>query len=75
MIEQSAGVPLDSANCELCDWIYFSRISAPNHDVAIKGDQVTSYPVIKTVMDYLQDDKIGKANKFKLVTNMEKGAE
>ena len=71
--ESSKGIPMDSLRCELCDWIYHSRITAPKFDVAIKGEQVTSYPVIKKVMDYLQDDKIGKANKFKLITNMEKG--
>jgi hypothetical protein len=73
LAEQSKGIPIDSLNCEICDWIYFSRKTAPKFRVAIKGDQVTSYPVVRKVMNYLQDDNIGKVNKFNLITNMETG--
>lgn len=73
LAEQSKGIPIDSLNCEICDWIYFARTTAPKFRVAIKGDQVTSYPVVRKVMDYLQDDNIGKVNKFNLITNMETG--
>lgn len=69
--EKTNGIPLDSTNCELCYWIYYARRAAPKYRVAIKGDQVTSYPVIRKVMDYLQDDAIGKVNKFNLITNLE----
>jgi biopolymer transport protein ExbD len=73
LAEQSKGIPIDSLNCEICDWIYFARTTAPKFRVAIKGDQVTSYTVVRKVMDYLQDDNIGKVNKFNLITNMETG--
>ena len=67
---QFKGIPADSASCELCDWVFHGRISAPKFRVAIKGDQVTSYPVIRRVMDILQEKKV---NKFNLITNMETG--
>lgn len=68
--EKSEGIPVDSLHCELCDWVFFGRINAPRFRVAIKGDQVTSYPKIRRVMDILQDKKI---NRFNLITNMETG--
>ena len=66
------GVPKDSLNNQLKDWIYNSRIA--NHEidqkelqVAIKGDAKEEYPSIKKVMDILQDQKI---NSFSLVTGL-----
>ncbi|MFN5318131.1 MAG: biopolymer transporter ExbD [Bacteroidia bacterium] len=73
LAEKSQGIPSDSLKCEICDWIYYARRAAPKFRVAIKGDQITSYPVVRKVMDYLQDDNIGKVNKFNLITNMETG--
>lgn len=68
--EKSQGIPSDSLQCELCDWVFYGRINAPRYRVAIKGDQVSSYPKIRRVMDILQDKKV---NKFNLITNMETG--
>ena len=68
--EKSEGIPSDSTACELCDWVYYGRINAPTFRVAIKGDQQTSYPKIRRVMDVLQDKKV---NRFNLITNMETG--
>ena len=68
--EKSRGIPVDSLSCELCDWVFYGRINAPRFRVAIKGDQVSSYPTIRRVMDILQDKKV---NKFNLITNMESG--
>jgi len=65
------GIPTDSTACELCDWVFFGRINAPKFRVAIKGDQVSSYPAIRRVMDILQEKKV---NKFNLITNMETGS-
>ncbi len=71
MQEKSEGIPTDTTGvCELCDWVYNGRILAPRFRVAIKGDQTTSYPKIRRVMDILQDKKI---NRFNLITNMEVG--
>jgi biopolymer transport protein ExbD len=66
------GVPKDSLDNQLKEWIYNSRIA--NIDVndkelqiAIKGDAKEEYPAIKQVMDILQDQKI---NNFNLVTSL-----
>lgn len=66
------GVPKDSLDNQLHEWIYNSRIA--NIDVndkelqiAIKGDSKEEYPAIKRVMDILQDQKI---NNFNLVTSL-----
>lgn len=71
LVDRLGGIPSDSTNCELCNWIYFARRTAPKFRVAIKGDQESSFPAVKQVMDYLQSDAIGKVNKFNLITNME----
>lgn len=70
MQAMSKGIPSDSVNCELCDWVFHGRISAPKYRVAIKGDQISGYPSIRRVMDILQEKKV---NKFNLITNMEVG--
>ena len=66
------GVPKDSLDNQLKEWIYNSRIA--NIDVndkelqvAIKGDSKEEYPAIKKVMDILQEQKI---NSFSLVTGL-----
>jgi len=66
------GIPCDSINNQLKDWIYTARQA--NIDVAdkelkfaIKGDAKEEYPQIKKVMDILQDQKI---NSFNLVTGL-----
>ncbi|MEI6595096.1 MAG: biopolymer transporter ExbD [Bacteroidota bacterium] len=66
------GIPSDSLNNELGDWIWFSRLVNKNIRVAVKGDQSTSFPVVKQVMNTLQDKKM---NKFNFITTLERGAE
>jgi biopolymer transport protein ExbD len=67
------GVPFDSINNQLKDWIYTARqanIEVGNQDelaFAIKGDAKLEYPKIKKVMDIFQDQKI---NTFDLVTGL-----
>jgi biopolymer transport protein ExbD len=70
-IEQP-GVPKDSLDNQLKEWIYNSRIAnIETNDkelqIAIKGDAKEEYPAIKKVMDVLQDQKI---NSFSLVTGL-----
>ena len=63
------GIPLDSVNTELVDWInVYVRQVNPNAKLAIRGDMSTQYPAIKNLFD-----ELGKAdiNKFKLVTKSE----
>ena len=66
------GVPKDSLDNQLKEWIYNSRIAnIETNDkelqIAIKGDAKEEYPAVKKVMDILQDQKI---NSFSLVTGL-----
>jgi len=66
------GVPKDSLDNQLKEWIYNSRIANievndKELQIAIKGDAKEEYPEIKKIMDILQDQKI---NSFNLVTGL-----
>ena len=68
------GIPMDSTNNQLKEWLLVSRraaidLSGGNKElqIAIKGDAKEEYPQIKKIMDILQDQKI---NTFNLVTGM-----
>jgi biopolymer transport protein ExbD len=65
------GIPVDSLNNQLKDWIIFSRVTNPSVRIAIKGDQDANYSVIEKLMNTLIDNNI---NRFNLITNMEKGS-
>ena len=41
------GIPIDSANNELADWILQARLANPKVRVAIKGDSDSNYKVIE----------------------------
>jgi biopolymer transport protein ExbD len=64
------GIPYDSLNNQLSDWILFSRYANPKFRIAIKGDGDSPYPTVKKVIETLQKNKV---NKFNLVTSMETG--
>jgi biopolymer transport protein ExbD len=64
------GIPIDSLDNQLKDWLLISRRATIDLDdkelqIAIKGDAKENYPQIKKIMDILQDQKI---NTFSLVT-------
>jgi len=65
------GIPMDSIDNQLKDWIYTARQAnielgkEKDLDFAIRGDAKQEYPKIKKIMDILQDQKI---NSFNLVT-------
>ncbi|MCG9880689.1 MAG: biopolymer transporter ExbD [Bacteroidia bacterium] len=61
------GIPCDSLNNELGDWIWQARLSNNKVRVAIKGDQNSNFPVIKQVIATLQEKKV---NRFNFITNM-----
>lgn len=66
------GIPKDSLNNELKEWIYNARIANTElHQqelkFAIKGDAKLEYPNIKKVMDILQQQEV---NSFNLVTGL-----
>jgi biopolymer transport protein ExbD len=67
------GIPVDSINNQLADWIFHSRQAvAELHGtamrVSIKGDAKEGYSSVKKIVDILQKQKI---NKFSLVTTGE----
>jgi biopolymer transport protein ExbD len=69
---QQPGIPKDSLDNQLAEWVQNARLAnIEMHDkeleIAIKGDAKEEYPVIKRVMDILQDQKI---NNFSLVTGL-----
>jgi biopolymer transport protein ExbD len=65
------GIPMDSIDNQLKDWIYTARQAnielgkEKDLDFAIRGDAKQEYPNIKKIMDILQDQNI---NSFNLVT-------
>lgn len=64
------GVPCDSVKNELRDWIWQGRLANPKVRIAIKGDRDTHFPVVKRIMDTLQERKV---NRFNFITNLESG--
>ena len=65
---QQPGIPVDSTNNELGVWIMQGRLSNPNVRITIKGDQAAPWPIVKRVMNTLQDKNV---NKFNLITDLE----
>jgi biopolymer transport protein ExbD len=62
------GIPIDSADNQLALWILFTRQVNPNVQACIKGDSKTGFPVVKKVLDILQDKNV---NRFNLITSLE----
>ena len=68
MPENAIGVPYDTLDNQFKNWVRFSRIVNPQLRIAIKADQSLAYPVIKKVMNTLQDlDE----NRYNLITSLE----
>ena len=62
------GIPSDSVNNELADWIVYARVSNPKLRIAVKGDRGTNYKVVKQVVNTLIDRHVLR---FNLITGME----
>ena len=77
-MRQSVGIPYDSLNNQLADWIRFGRLADAqlNPDVekekqmrfAIKGDSQSNYTAVKRVIEIFQEMKV---NRFNLITALE----
>jgi len=66
------GIPYDSINNQLADWVKISREVTKEEDnkdldIAIKGDAKEEYPTVKKVLDILQKQN---KNNFFLVTGL-----
>jgi biopolymer transport protein ExbD len=62
------GIPSDSVNNELADWVMAARMSNMKLRIAVKGDRGTDYKVVKQVVNTLIDKKVLR---FNLITGME----
>ena len=62
------GIPIDSTQNELGDWVLQTRLTNPKVVIAIKGDNDANFATVQRVIDILQDKKV---NRFNLVTDME----
>lgn len=62
------GIPLDSLDNQLADWILQARLANPAVKAAIKGDNDADAVTVQKVIQALQDMKV---NRFYLVTDME----
>jgi biopolymer transport protein ExbD len=70
--ENALGIPCDSLNNEFKSWVSLSRSINKDYRIAIKADQTVAYPVIKNVMNSLQDLK---ENRYNLITSLETGSD
>lgn len=61
------GIPIDSTDNQLALWILFARQVNPAVDAMIKGDADVEFPVVRKVLDILQDKNV---NRFNLITNL-----
>jgi biopolymer transport protein ExbD len=63
------GIPADSVNNELADWVVYARMTNPSKmRIAVKGDRDTEYKVVKQVVATLIDRRILR---FNLITGLE----
>ena len=69
---EQPGIPVDSLNNELANWVLQSRLINRQLRIAIKGDRDAEYPVVKKVINTMIDKKV---NRFNLITGMEQGPE
>jgi len=61
------GIPIDSTDNQLALWVLFSRQINPAVNTLIKGDANADFPIVREVLDILQDKNV---NRFNLVTNL-----
>ena len=62
------GIPMDSVNKQLIDWVQQSLAVNPDYKLAIKGDVNTKYPKVKALFEGLRDIDFLK---FWLITSQE----
>lgn len=73
---RSSGVPMDSTNNQLLDWIrvtqliFSSGADGKNPIVALKGDGNVNYSVMNKVIKVFQHPTV-KINRFKMITDLE----
>lgn len=61
------GIPIDSTDNQLALWILFARQVNPAVQTMIKGDADVEFPVVRKVLDILQDKNV---NRYNLITSL-----
>ena len=61
------GIPIDSLDNQLATWILVSRQVNPAVRACIKGDADLEFPVVKEILDILQEKNV---NRFNLITSL-----
>lgn len=61
------GIPIDSTDNQLAMWILCTRQINPNVQACIKGDGNVDFPIVRDVLDILQDRNV---NRFNLITSL-----
>ena len=62
------GIPHDSIDNQFGYWVLYTRQINPSVQALIKGDNDVEYPLVKKVLDVLQDYNV---NRFSLITSLE----
>jgi biopolymer transport protein ExbD len=66
--EVETGIPIDSIDNQLAIWILCTRAINPAAQTCIKGDANVDFPIVKKVLDILQDKNV---NRFNLITSLQ----
>jgi hypothetical protein len=67
-VAMQTGIPIDSTDNQLADWIYCARFVNPNIQACIKGDAKTGFTIVKRVLDIMAEKNVFK---FNLITSLE----
>ena len=68
MKDNAIGIPCDSLDNQFRSWVKYGRKVNPDIRIAIKADQSTPFPKIKTVLNTLQELR---ENRYNLITKLE----
>jgi biopolymer transport protein ExbD len=61
------GIPCDSTNNQFKEWMRYSKLVNKDLVIAIKADHGTPYPMIRDIMNTLQDLR---ENRYNLITSL-----
>jgi biopolymer transport protein ExbD len=70
--EKLPGIPMDTTNNELGDWMMASRYANPKMKIAIKGDKFTNIQAVQRVIKVFTEKDI---HRFNLITSLGGGPE
>jgi biopolymer transport protein ExbD len=66
--ELQTGIPIDSTDNQLADWIFCTRTVNANVQACINADSKTGFEIVKKVLDIMADKNVFK---FNLITTLE----